>query len=338
MLGGKLGEILLVLACSVATAKTSGLRRHIAGGLRARRAQSKPANCRVMQSNAFIFHADSPCKSTAAACFEEERGQAHSPWRGGTESLWGTESERETYLYLRLNKSNIDEDQYGEVYQFQATRDVPLLHTAESVTARNGTVESATADGLRALFDELRDGDVVDVNLWWGNLTSFFEGPAIAKGSTIQCTKKNLLRLAFGIQGGLSQALHRSGCGKEPSLSQEQLLDFSVKRFSRTDIDDAFVKMLCNHGFSGYISPKLPHPPADSPVWTDHKKRFKGDYVYSQFMDSEAFICDAASVMNYASIDMIWDGKAHEWGRKDGSAAKSSKYSDVSPCPPRMLL
>lgn len=311
-----------------AEAKTP-LRRYIRQ--RVRPGLSSTANCRIMSPRSFIFHADTSCNNDTTTCFDKERNQAHDPWKSGVHSLWGTESEEQAYLYLRLDHSKINQTQYADMFQFQARKEIPLLNTARSSSEGEGS-GNAYADGIKALFSELGD-EAVDVNLFWSDVT-IFDGPKIEKGSTMTCTKKNVLRLAFGVQGGLSKALIKSGCAKEPELTPEQLQDFSVKRFSRTDIDDAFVKIACDHGFKGYFSPSLPKPSENSPIWNDHKAHFGKDFVASSTMDSEAFVCDAgiSNLADYEKIRMEWNGQTHQWARADGGNAVKNSFSDIKPC------
>jgi hypothetical protein len=103
-----------------------------------------------------------------------------------------------------------------------------------------------------------------------------------------------VLRIVFGVQGGIMAV--RDDCSKEPSPSNPHFLkdSWSIQRYSRTDIDQAFAKILCDLGYGGYYSGKFQKPPDQ--FFADHKQRFGSSFVPTTHMDPEIFMCHSGKV------------------------------------------
>jgi len=172
--------------------------------------------------------------------------------------LWGTETAQKAFFYLRGGPK-------GSVYTFipNETSTVDLLEIAHENSAGQ---EEAT--GLKSLYQNLPENETVKITLFWWN-SSLFDGKVLNKNDRLVCTKRNVLRIAFGVQGGLEAARHQ--CDREPELSLEQKNEWTISRYSRTDIDEQVVKIICEAGHQGYYSDNFETPEGEV-IWKDHEE------------------------------------------------------------------
>jgi len=168
----------------------------------------------------------------------------------------------------------------------------------------------ATGTGLKALFDSLDLDEATTFSLFWFALTIIEKpgGGTYAQHEKITCTKRNVLRFAFGTSGGL-EAVRKRGCGVEPELTPEQLNNFTIARYSRTDFDQAFTTMLCFGGFLGYYAEMYPLVKAtpDFDPFADFRARFGTGFMASTTMDKEVFTCSSKLLKKVEHFDMNYE-------------------------------
>ncbi len=137
-------------------------------------------------------------------------------------------------------------------------------------------------------MSQIPKNKIMKIKLWWFQ-SSLFGTHVIPQNSILECTERNVIRIVFGVQGGI-QAV-RKNCKKEPTGPDFKANDWTIERYSRTDIDEAFVKLLCDHGYEGYYSNAFQKVKSVHTV--DHQKKFGPIFDNNPIMSPEIFVCDS---------------------------------------------
>ena len=154
-----------------------------------------------------LFHSSKKwCSSSPHACFQNDvfNQAKHLGW------VWGTEFAEDSFLYLR-------EGEQGTLYSLYPKdheKPIQLLEIADSMKMPDGNESMQVATGLKQLMSQIPPNKMMRIKLWWFQ-SSLFGSKVLPQGSILECTERNVIRIVFGVQGGI-QAV-RKNCKSEPT-------------------------------------------------------------------------------------------------------------------------